>query len=261
LSIISTCRQQEGGRRRRAWGAAGRSGEKRVKTAPHHVSRHVACCHFAAEGQGKQRLACPAAAVNAVVAYAGSGQWDRVATALRDDFPAAVAHPGSGRTLLHHAALKGHLPTTTLALHRGACPNGRDCHGWTPTWCAARSGTAAVLRALLAAGGDMNVVCDGWTPLHAVASSCTPDDDGRHSSTHPDSHRPMLDRLGVLLEHPDLCLHTVCNGMTAEALAMSSLRGALGRRGGHRKGGRYRTHVPAHTNLLFVVDHGMRSSV
>ncbi len=78
----------------------------------------MACCHFAAEGQGKQRLACPAAAVNAVVAYAGSGQWDRVATALRDDFPAAVAHPGSGRTLLHHAALKGHLPTTTLALHR-----------------------------------------------------------------------------------------------------------------------------------------------
>ncbi len=107
------------------------------------------------------------ASVNAVVAYAGSGQWDRVAAALRDDFPAAVAHSGSGRTLLHHAALKGHwhLPTTTLALHCGACPNGRDCHGWTPTWCAARSGTAAVLRALLAAGGDVNAVCDGWTPL------------------------------------------------------------------------------------------------
>ena len=66
-----------------------------------------------------------------MVAHASDGRWHRVEAAIAGGFPAALTNTGSGRGVLHHAALRGHLPTTLLALAAGACPNARDVHGWT----------------------------------------------------------------------------------------------------------------------------------
>ena len=57
-----------------------------------------------------------------------------------------------GRSVVEHS----HMPTLTRVLAMGADPNARDAAGVTPVWWCARFGTAAALRALVAAGGDVN---------------------------------------------------------------------------------------------------------
>lgn len=129
---------------------------------------------------------------DAVIDAAWMQRWDVVAAALGDGFPPNAALGAQRLTVLHAACQFGHLPTVLLALSMGADPNARSEDGTTPMRCAAGYATAEVLRALVRAGGDVNVVDrGGWTPLRMVALLNVGD---------------AGERLSVLLDHPGLDL-------------------------------------------------------
>lgn len=80
-----------------------------------------------------------------------------------------------GRTLIHYAAASGCLAVTQKLLDQGADPNALDRERHTPLYrlaneCGSKEG-AAVVRALVAAGADVNQQSgvNRVTPLHAAA--------------------------------------------------------------------------------------------
>lgn len=65
----------------------------------------------------------------------------------------------NGFSLVHLTAQKGHDALAKLLVERGAEPNGRSQHRnrETPLHCAARSGKASTVQALVALGADMTL--------------------------------------------------------------------------------------------------------
>ena len=115
----------------------------------------------------------------------------------------------AGRTLLHLAAASSwdgdpdRATMVALALQRGADPNARDRWGRTPLWIAAVTGSLDMMRALVAAGADVNAADrgSGFPPLLALC-------EGRLWS--PGRH----ERLQILLGHPAVDLKTPVLGRT-----------------------------------------------
>lgn len=122
----------------------------------------------------------------------------------------------AGRTLLHLAAASSwdgdpdRATMVALALHRGADPNARDRWGRTPLWIAAATGSPDMMRALVAAGADVNATDRrirvgfpgaAFPPLLALC-------EGRLWS--PGRH----ERLQILLGHPAVDLKTPVLGRT-----------------------------------------------
>jgi hypothetical protein len=84
----------------------------------------------------------------------------------------------------------------------GANPNSRDACSCTPLWIAAKYGTAGTLRALIDAGGDVNVAdARGWTPVLAVVNLKVLLSGRRE------------ERLRVLLDQPSLDFHATVAGL------------------------------------------------
>ena len=68
------------------------------------------------------------------------------------------------------AAENGDLIKVKTALEKGANPNAKDKHGWTPLHWAALGSNVKIVRVLLKHGADPNAKDKyGWTPLHSVA--------------------------------------------------------------------------------------------
>uniref|UniRef100_A0A8C8XJQ2 Uncharacterized protein n=1 Tax=Panthera leo TaxID=9689 RepID=A0A8C8XJQ2_PANLE len=79
----------------------------------------------------------------------------------------AARRDPAGRTPLHLAVLRGHVPLVRLLLQRGAALDAGDSLGLTPLHHAARGGHAEVASHLLDRGAQVNAA--GWlhkTPLH-----------------------------------------------------------------------------------------------
>ncbi len=142
-------------------------------------------------------------------------RWAEVRDAILAGCPLGYQHRAGGLTLLHLATDGCDLPTVLLALQHGADPNAPDQQGGTPLMDAAWSGTADIMRALIAAGGDVTVV-DGGGETLAIALV-------KHGQGRED---PVL-RLRVLLEQRRLDLGRTCaQGRTAEEWARA--KGAHG---------------------------------
>lgn len=117
----------------------------------------------------------------------------------------------AGRTLLHLAAASSwdgdpdRATMVALALQRGADPNARDRWGRTPLWIAAVTGSLDMMRALVAAGADVNAADrgrlsdfkfgPGFPPLRALCEGRLWSS-GRH------------ERFQILLGHPAVDLKT-----------------------------------------------------
>ena len=85
------------------------------------------------------------------------------------------AMEGDGETPLHHAVRSDRVEIAEMLLIAGADPNARTMNG-TPLHGAAHYGASLVVGMLLAAGADPNAKNDlGWTPLHELALSNSPD--------------------------------------------------------------------------------------
>ena len=73
-------------------------------------------------------------------------------------------------TLLHYAAVNGHIVVIQVLLGTGANPNVTNRFGKTPLHKAAEHGHKEILQLLLDEGGDPNLKdIDGNTPLHKLA--------------------------------------------------------------------------------------------
>jgi hypothetical protein len=119
--------------------------------------------------------------VRVVVQRAFYQRWAQVAEVVQNGFD-VNAKDGEGCTVLHWAAFAGHLPMvrTILAVGLAKGVNQPAAGGLTPVHRAASGGTAAVLRTLMDAGGDVNVRTGaGWTALTAVTRTCSGDADDR----------------------------------------------------------------------------------
>jgi ankyrin repeat protein len=77
-----------------------------------------------------------------------------------------------GGTLLHDAALKGHIAVVRVLLEHGAKLDARNATGGTPLHDAALAGQTAVVELLLDKGAAINAkdTEGGETPLHRAAS-------------------------------------------------------------------------------------------
>lgn len=116
-----------------------------------------------------------------VVQRAFYQRWAQVAEVVQNGFD-VNAKDGEGCTVLHWAAFAGHLPMvrTILAVGLPESVNQPAAGGLTPVHRAASGGTAAVLRTLMDAGGDVNARTGaGWTALTAVTRTCSGDADDR----------------------------------------------------------------------------------
>jgi ankyrin repeat protein len=161
-------------------------------------------------------MAWTPAAVLAVVNHAFRGDVHEVEVALRAGFPVSAAESAGGFTLLHAlAGQAGNGCQLAVAglLRRGASPNARDATGKTPLFYAIANGDLEVVRGLLAAGGDVNIVArDGETPAHAVVRG------GR---------RDAEARLGLVLTVPHVDLTLTHRGQTVEQVASACHRPRL----------------------------------
>jgi ankyrin repeat protein len=141
-------------------------------------------------------------AVDVVTDNASRQHWDRVEAALQAGFGVDAAHSQTDDTILHHASTHGHLPTVLRALRHRANPNARNRQGCTPVWFAAYRGSAAVLAALLAAGGDVNAApTSGMRPLLSLVMY----------GLGPDAQ----ERMRLLLADPTLDIGATWQGLNA----------------------------------------------
>jgi len=77
------------------------------------------------------------------------------------------ASGGHGLTLLHRAALNGHVELLYTLLGAGGDVNVRDEDGWTPLWWAANWEHVEAARTLLKAGADPSLADnEGRAPIH-----------------------------------------------------------------------------------------------
>lgn len=75
-----------------------------------------------------------------------------------------------GSTMLHNAAMNGHLRAAKLLLDRGIDAGVRNEHGVSALYFAAVNGYAAIAKLLIDAGAQVNIADnDGKTPLHCAA--------------------------------------------------------------------------------------------
>jgi hypothetical protein len=91
-----------------------------------------------------------------VAAAAAACRWGEVAVALDAGYPPNAKLPATHQSVLHLAALHGHLPTVVRLLAAGADVNSRDLDDWTPAHNAANDGHLDTLVALVEAGADVN---------------------------------------------------------------------------------------------------------
>jgi hypothetical protein len=107
--------------------------------------------------------------VDRVVTDASIQDWDAAVAALDASFPVnAQKSPGAfgGRTLLHCAAVGGHMPLLSRLLAAGADVNIREGDGCTALHLAGMYGRARAVVALVQAGADVNVASKaGCTPI------------------------------------------------------------------------------------------------
>jgi hypothetical protein len=81
-----------------------------------------------------------------------------------------VAHPGPRKlTRLMYAVARGDAARTAWLLARGAPREARDVHGWTALHFASWKGHVDAVRALLAAGANIEAASKGVTPPRAAA--------------------------------------------------------------------------------------------
>lgn len=116
-----------------------------------------------------------------------------------------------GGTALHWAVSNEHFDAVVLLLNVGADPNVEDTFGQSSVYYGAGWSTAAILRELVARGGDVNKVNRGGTsPLVVLVQF------GRQGDN---LQGDVMDRLKVLLSYDALDLDVKHNGQTAEELA------------------------------------------
>jgi ankyrin repeat protein len=164
----------------------------------------------------------PAASALSLHDAAGAGLIDRVARLLDEGVP-MDARDEMASTALHRASMSGRADVVRLLLERGVPVDARNVHGSTALVLA---DTLEVVQLLVAAGADPNAdVGGGLTPFLCMARSAKPDvlraliaaganlqsrsDDGRtvldHAkSNRPDARRLLKERLGVAADAIDL---------------------------------------------------------
>ena len=74
-----------------------------------------------------------------------------------------------GYTALYMASSKGHIDAVRALLAAGANVDALTSRGATPLWIAAACGHADVVRALLAVGAYVETPCDSKRPLHVAS--------------------------------------------------------------------------------------------
>ena len=76
-----------------------------------------------------------------------------------------------GRTVMYHAARRGHFKCVRLLLEQGADKDEADINGETPLYAATQFGHLSVVRLLVQQGADMEKRGDFGSPLHVAATS------------------------------------------------------------------------------------------
>ena len=105
---------------------------------------------------------------------AGLGDLDVVREAVNSGVDVDAGNSFSGGTALHRAAFHRREDVVSFLLSRGANPNAKSEDGWTPTYIAAGWSSAAILKAIIAAGGDVNERNnEGMAPLVALVRNCS----------------------------------------------------------------------------------------
>lgn len=85
----------------------------------------------------------------------------------------------TGKTALHHAAMKGFLRVVNVLLSKGADPNPQDTEGVRPLGLAARNDHSEVVSALLVARAELNAV-DGIGRTALIWAASTVESTGGH---------------------------------------------------------------------------------
>ena len=122
----------------------------------------------------------PAAAARLVVVKLRVGKWALI-SAIKAGLTGIVAYlldrgvpidtkDDEGMSLLHWAAVGGHVTTMRLLIRRGCAVDSVDGRGLTPLHCAAAMGQTKAVRELISKGASKSVVAgDYGTPLNQAA--------------------------------------------------------------------------------------------
>jgi len=81
-----------------------------------------------------------------------------------------------GWTVMHYAALRGHLDVVKILIQLGVDVDSRNHNGWTPLYGAVNNGYPDVIKALVESGADVNAKDEnGEIPIHIAVFKDYPD--------------------------------------------------------------------------------------
>ena len=146
--------------------SAGASALERARSGGHRAAELLL---LGADGGGTRELSL-ADSDRRLLAAAWDGEEGEVVRLLNAGADPDARTPGTERTPLIAACLRGHGPVALLLLERGADPDARAACGRSALHFVAEMDDAACARTLLAGGADTEARdASGWTPLMSAA--------------------------------------------------------------------------------------------